>query len=369
MEKLNIGIFTDTYFPQVNGVTYTIAAWKKKLEKYHNIYVYYPKSSYKPKKNEFPFRSVEFKFYKGYNIAFPKGITQKSRNLDIVHIHGLFTMAMAGVYVSGIFKLPRILTYHTPADDYIDYITRNPAIKKTLMKLYNFWEKKLLNSCDVVTAPSKQIKKRLIEKGVERDIIVLSNGIDLDFFKYTNPEEFKKKYNIVADKIIGFCGRFGYEKHLEDLIGIADEFDGLIIVAGKGPATQYYKKLARGKKNVKFLGFLSRRELLQFYSSLDLFIFPSIAETQGLVALEAMACGVPVVGANALALKDTIKHGRTGYLYQQGDTKDLLRKIDMAYKNREKFSKNALEYVKEHSLDRTIERLLEIYEDLVKDKR
>ncbi|OYT41896.1 MAG: glycosyl transferase family 1 [Candidatus Altiarchaeales archaeon ex4484_43] len=361
---MKIGIFTDTYFPQVNGVTCTIAEWKKKLEEYHDIYIYYPESSYVPKKNEFPFRSFEFRFYKGYRIAFTKGISKKAKNLDIVHIHGLFTMAMAGLYVSRKYKIPRILTYHTPADDYIDYVTKKPALKKTLMKLYNFWEKKLLNSCDLVTAPSESIRDRLLEKGV-KEVMVLSNGINLDFFRYKDPESFKKKYGIGGGKVIGFCGRFGYEKHLEDLIEISDRFDGQILIAGKGPATRYYKKLAKDRKNVKFLGFLSREELLRFYSSLDLFIFPSLAETQGLVALEAMACGVPVVGANALALKDTIKDGRVGFLYQQGDTEDLMKKIERAYEKRDELSKNCLEYVKEHSLDKTIERLLEIYEGLL----
>ncbi len=360
---MKIGIFTDTYFPQVNGVTSTIEAWKKKLEKYHDIYIYYPKSSYVPGKNEFPFRSFQFRFYEGYKVAFPRGISKKAEGLDIIHIHGLFTMAMAGLYVSRKYKIPKVLTYHTPADDYIDYITRKPPLKKTLMKLYNFWEKKLLNSCDLVTVPSKSIRDRLLEKGVN-EIMVLSNGINLDFFRYKEPESFKKNYGIKKGKVIGFCGRFGYEKHLEDLIEISNRFDGQILIAGKGPATRYYKNLAKDKKNVKFLGFLSREELLGFYSSLDLFIFPSLAETQGLVALEAMACGVPVIGANALALKDTIKDGRVGFLYQQGDLDDLMEKIEMAYKKRDTFSKNCLEYVKEHSLDKTIKRLLEIYENL-----
>jgi 1,2-diacylglycerol 3-alpha-glucosyltransferase len=362
---MKIGIFTDTYFPQVNGVTCTIAEWKKKLEKYHDVCIYYPKSSYSPGKNEFPFRSVQFRFYEGYKIAFPGGISKRAKDLDIVHIHGLFTMAIAGVYVSRKYKIPRVLTYHTPADDYIDYITRKPALKKTLMKLYNFWERKLLDTCDVVTAPSNSIRERLLEKGVKDNITVLSNGIDIDFFRYRDPESFKKNYGIGAGRVIGFCGRFGYEKHLEDLIGIADRFDGQIIVAGKGPATRYYKSLAKDKKNVKFLGFLSREELLGFYSALDLFIFPSLAETQGLVALEAMSCGVPVIGANALALKDTIKDDKVGFLYQQGDLDDLTEKIEKAYSKRNEFSKNCLEYVKEHSLDRTIKRLVEIYEGLV----
>lgn len=363
-KKLNVGIFTDTYFPQVNGVTFTIAEWKKRLSKYHNIFIYYPKSEYLPQQNEYPFPSLEFRFYRGYHIAFPKDISEKSKDLDLVHIHGLFTMAMAGLYVSRKFKLPKILSYHTPADEYIDYITRKEPLKKMFIKMYNFWERKLLNSCNLVTAPSQSIKERLLQKGIKK-VIVLSNGIDTDFFKPVNASKFREKHGIDEDeKVIGFCGRFGYEKHLEDLIGIADKFNGTILIAGKGPAEEYYKSLARNKKNVKFLGFLSREELLEFYSSLDLFVFPSLAETQGLVALEAMACGVPVIGANALALKDTIKHGVTGYLYQHGNLRDLLNKIKLGYKNREKLRENCLEYVKEHSIDKTINKLLEIYEDI-----
>lgn len=360
---MNIGIFTDTYFPQVNGVTYTIASWKKKLEKHHRVSVYYPEGEYTPAVGEYPFRSYEFRFYKGYNIAFPTDVAEKARGLDIVHIHGLFSMAMAGLYVSRKYKLPKILTYHTPADDYIDYMTRNRALKKTLMKLYNFWERKLLNSCDVVTAPTESIKERLEYKGVE-DVMVLSNGIDLDLFRPVDPSFFRERHGVGEGRVVGFCGRFGYEKHLEDLIGIADRFDGMILIAGMGPAEKYYKRLAEGKDNVKFLGFLSKEEILGFYSCLDLFVFPSIAETQGLVALESMACGTPVVGANALALTDTIKDDVVGYLYQQGDVGDLLEKIDAGYSNRERLSRNGLEYVKEHSVDRTIERLLEIYAGL-----
>jgi len=361
---MNIGIFTDTYFPQVNGVTFTIKAWKDMLKERHNVSIYYPKSKYKPEPDEFPFQSMEFKFYKGYNIAFPVDISKKAKDLDIVHIHGLFTMAMAGLYVSKRYKLPRILTYHTPADRYISYMTKNKTLQSSLMKLYNFWERTLLNSCDVVTCPSNPIREVLLKKGI-KDVTVLSNGIDLDFFRAVDPEEFRQKFGISAERVIGFCGRFGYEKHLEDLIEIADRFDGEILIAGQGPAENHFKKLAKGKKNVKFIGFLSREELLGFYSCLDLFVFPSTAETQGLVALEAMACGTPVVGADAMALKDMIQEGVNGYRYKQGNLKELMQLIEKAYENREELAKNGLETVKEHSLGRTIERLDEIYDKLV----
>ncbi len=363
---MDIGIFTDSYFPQVNGVVYTIDEWRKRLQEYHNMYIYYPQAEgYSPADFEYPFRSFEFKFYKGYHVAFPTDITEKSKHLDIVHIHGLFTMAMAGLYASRKHKIPRILTYHTPADDYINYITQKEPLRSTLMKSYNFWEKKLLNSCDYVTAPSKTIRDRLLRKGVN-DVTVLSNGVDLDFFHYADPTGFREKYGIESDKVIGFCGRFGYEKHLEDIISFSEGFDGEIIMAGKGPAEEHYRRLAEDKSNVKILGFLSRDELREFYSTLDLFVFPSTAETQGLVALESMACGVPVVGADAMALKDTIEDGVTGFLYQQGDIKQLKEMVDKTYSERERLSRNCLREVEKHSVKNTIKKLLKIYENIVK---
>lgn len=361
---MKIGMFTDTYFPQINGVTFTIDMWKKKLEeKGHEVYIYYPSGEYEPKEREFPFRSIEFKFYKGYRIAIPARISKKTKDLDIIHIHGLFSMAIAALYVSRRYKPRKILTYHTPADEYIEYITQKKAVKKTLRRLYNFWEKKLLNSCSIVTCPTNVIRERLLKKGV-KDVIVLSNGVDLDFFRPVETKEFKKKHKIKAGKIIGFCGRFGYEKHLEDLIELSDEFSGEILLAGDGPAEEYYRKIAEGRKNVRFLGFLGREELLAFYSSLDVFIFPSTAETQGLVALEAMACGIPIIGANALALKDTIQDGVNGYLYERGDKKELTEKIELAYINRDELSINCKEYVKQHSVDKSIEKLIRLYEGL-----
>lgn len=145
------------------------------------------------------------------------------------------------------------------------------------------------------------------------------------------------------------------------------EFGGVILIAGGGPALEYYKNMAKdkGAKNIIFLGYIQRETLRAFYSYLDIFLFPSVVETQGVVALEAMACGVPVVGANALALKETIMNGVTGYLYTPGNAEELKEKIRKCYENREQLSKNCLEQIKEHSVDKTIHDLLEIYTSLI----
>lgn len=349
---MNIGFFTDTYFPQVNGVTYTIALWKEKLEEMgHNVFVYYPKSDYIPKKNEIPLKSIPFPFYKGYKIAFPW--TKSINYLDVIHLHSSLLTIITAIYVSSkILKLqkkewiPWFYSFHTLISDYyLKPRIKIPIIKEILVKSCLSVEKKIMRNCGTIIVPTPSMKEEIERYGINPNkIFVLSQGIDINFFKPIN-----KVYNISKSKVIGYCGRIDYAKNLEDLINIADEFDGEIIIAGDGPAKRLYEKLVYKKnlKNIKFIGFIKREDLPEFYSSLDLFIFPSAMESQGLVALEAMACGTPVIGANARGLKNTIIDGKTGYLYEPGNTLDLLQKIQKGYKNRENLSIECLNAVKD----------------------
>ena len=124
---------------------------------------------------------------------------------------------------------------------------------------------------------------------------------------------------------------------------------------------------AEGKKNIRFLGFFPRKDLTEFYSLLDVFIMPSTVETEGLVVLEANACGTPAVGADAMALKSTIKSGVNGYHYKPGDIKDLDEKVKTAYKNLKSLRKSSKEFVKDRSAANTVKRLVKLYEEVIRD--
>ncbi|PKP59870.1 MAG: hypothetical protein CVT88_04395 [Candidatus Altiarchaeales archaeon HGW-Altiarchaeales-1] len=338
--NMKLAFFTDTYFPQVNGVTYTIDLWKNELAKIYgreNIFVFYPKSEYKGSSNEISLPSIKFPLYEGYKISLPSA-KLLNLNLDIVHIHGLYSSAVFGISAAKQLKISGIL-------------------QKSLMK----WEKFVLKSCDLITVPSNVIAEYLKEQGIE-NVKVISNGIDINLFKENvERRNFQKNKN---ERCIGYCGRIGLEKHLEDLIYLAKNFDGEILIAGEGPAKKYYEKLAnKTSNNIKFLGKIPHEELPKFYSELDFLIFPSVVETQGLVALESMACGTPVIGADALALKETIIDGKTGYLYKPGDIDELKIKLEIAYKNREILAGNCVEGAKKHSVENTVKELRKIYEE------
>ena len=273
-------------------------------------------------------------------------------------------MAGYGLSVARKQKIPCILTYHTPVDMYVRHVSSNEYIQESLKTLYRIWEAELFERCDLITFPSTVIKDLLKDEIGES--IVFSNGIDTDFFKEDSPKKFLADFDVPKGNVIGFAGRHSYEKHLEDLIGIADEFDGTILIGGDGPVRKDYEEMAKGKDNIRFLGFLPRNRMCEFYSALDALVLPSTAETEGLVVLEANACGTPVVGADALALKETIVDGINGYKYKSGDKKDSLLKLKKTCKERKKLEKSSKKYAKEHSVENTTKKLVSIYENLKK---
>jgi len=367
---MKIGIFTDTYLPQINGVTFTLIQWKKELEKLgHEVFVYYPEDeNYTPKKGEVPLPSFPFVFYKGYNIGIPS-FKRIEKDLDIVHLNGIATMADLGLAVARKQKIPCVLTYHTPPDRYMYEIlpVDNAIIQDALKVAYYKYEKELIKRCQLITSPSEEIIELLKERWGKliKRAVFFSNGIDTEFFKETDGEVFRKDYKIPAGRIIGYTGRHSIEKHLEDLIAYADKFKGTVLIAGEGPQTENYKLIAKGKKNVWFLGFFPRERLCQFYSLLDVFVMPSTAETEGLVVLEANSCGTPAVGANAMALKSTIREGVNGYHYEPGDLKGLDAAVKRAYANAESLKRSSKEFVQDCSGAKTAKRLVKLYEETI----
>lgn len=354
---MNVIKFSDTCLPLINGASYSIDLWKKKLEERGiNVTLICPMSS-----SDINVKSIPFPLYDSYRVGIPRRIPKKIGDPDLIHIHTPFTLGSLGAHLSRKNNIPRIFTHHTDPEDYIDYLSKNPYLTAPLIDIYDLWEKKLLDNSDTVTVPTDKIKKEMLKIGINNTKIV-SNGINLDFFKPS--EKIYKNKQIT----IGYSGRHGKEKRLEDLINVSERFKNAeILIAGNGPAKSYYEELAEDKHNVKFLGFLDRNKLPNFYSSLDVFVFPSTVETQGLVGLEANSCGTPVVGANRKALKATITEGSSGYLYEPGNIDKLETKIEKALNNLNKLEKRSRRHARKHSAEKSIDKIINLYEKIGKN--
>ncbi|HHO57059.1 MAG TPA: glycosyltransferase, partial [Thermoplasmatales archaeon] len=195
---------------------------------------------------------------------------------------------------------------------------------------------------------------------------IVPTGIDLKRFEEGDGRKIKEKFP--DKKIILHVGRVVREKNIELIIKAAPrilkKIDAVFIIVGEGPHKDTLEKMVKEKHlspHFIFTGFVDDRELMDYYKAADVFAFPSKYETQGLVALEAMAAGVPVVAAREKALPDFIRDGENGYLADANDEMEFAEKVMRAMEERDVVAR-ARKFVMDYSAERMAEKLEEVYE-------
>lgn len=348
---MRIGFFTDSYFPEIDGVTYTLKLWKERLEEQgHEVFIVYPDSDeYEPEKNEIPVRSISNPFYEGYNM--PISISSKNfpNDLDIVHCHSPATIGLAGRIHAYRNDISTVYTHHTPLEEYFIQAVRSKLLADLLGKTYVPLENQFLQSFDQVTASTEEIPRTV-------DTEKLAVGIDLGFF-HPQPESFVDGLDL-EKPVIGYSGRLSPEKNIDEVIDIADKVDGNFLIVGEGP--QKDKLVENAPENVKFMDFLDREKLPEFYSGIDLFITASTGDTLGLSPLEANACGTPVVAPDVYPFNNTLD-SENGEKYNRDVEGDMKQKIKETL-NKKYRTRDA---VKGFSLSETIEQIDELYMELL----
>jgi len=394
LNKMRIIIFTDTFLPQINGVvTYILETSKILADRGHKILIFAPQSKDSGKINlNIPnievvtSPSVEFPSYKEYKIALPSvmkhfKIAQKFHP-DIFHVQSPFSLGLTGLYIAKRMAKPVVATYHTLLPDFIKYYLPVPILLKGnflndfTWRLSNYF----YNRCDLVLTPSGVMRDMLIKHDIRAPVQVLSNGIDLGVFKPESQDArvlIKDRFGLGKITLV-HSGRMSYEKNIQVLIkafalikkNIREDVKFLMI--GDGPALGDLKKMAEDLKvnqNMIFTGYMSRKFLLAFLKSSDIFVTASTMETQGIVVLEAMATRMAVIGADKMALPELIKDGINGYLFKPGSEKMLAERMFKLIKSdklRAKMAANSFDLVKTHSISLTIAKLEKIYSDLIK---
>jgi len=362
----SVAAFTDTYLPTVNGVTYTVKAWRDCwADRGGRMDVVYPRTDgYAARAGEYPVRSLPFPFYPGFRLGIP-WIPRRVRNADIVHAHTPFAVGLAGLRLARQRDCPFVASYHTPTAEYADYVAPGEGVEAVVERVSEGYERWFLDHADAVLAPSEATAAHLTDEvGVSTPVTVIPNGIDTERFRPVDAASFRARHGLDdADTLVGYTGRHGYEKRLRDLVDAAADLDATVVFGGDGPAREELERRASERGvDARFLGFLDREELPAFYSALDAFVFPSPVETQGLVALEANACGTPVVGANDGALADTVEDGVTGYHFETGDIASLRGAIRRTLDERDELRTSCLDRRERHGVDRAVDRLANVYE-------
>jgi glycosyltransferase involved in cell wall biosynthesis len=386
-KSLKIGFFTDTYTPQVNGVVISINTFRRELEKLgHTVYIFAPGApgckDKKGKSKIFRFQSIQFAFQKEYRIALPFSLEFINKfprlNLDIVHSHTPFSLGVLAEFVARIKHTPLVHTYHTLYPEYVkSYIwggkVITPKMAEKLSALY-------CNRCDAICVPSPKMEYLLKKYGVRKKIVVLPSGINLQEFKQKGKNNIRKKYKIPEDsKVLIFVGRAGKEKNIDFLIKaftkINKKFPNtFLLLVTEGPYKSnllcLIKKLGLQKK-VIITGYLQKPDVIKAYYTSDIFVFASKTETQGLVLLEAMACGLPVVAVSDSAYKKVLQDKINGYA-TKNNLNDFTQKVINLLTDHKKYNKMSnmcKKTVLKFTALAQAKKLVDTYQDLIIAKK
>ncbi len=335
---MNIGLFTDCYYPQINGVVTSTMILKDELEKRgHNVTIVTVKipgfQDDKPGVLRIP--SIPFRKWKEFRIGliYPYSVIKKIKdlNLDIIHTQTEFSVCLMARLIARIMGIPVIHTYHTMYEDYTHYVAKRNINKKIATKLSKVGSKLYLNECASVIAPSEKTKKALIQYGVTNNIEVIPTGIKLDNFKkgiFTTAQLNAKRSEIGLfpdEKVLLYLGRIAEEKSIDVIIkqmpGILEKNSSIrLAIVGDGPKRKELENLS-AQLNIKdktiFTGRVPWNETGLYYQLADLFVSASKTETQGLTILEAMSAGVPVLVRHDDNIKNFITHGYNGMVFEK----------------------------------------------------
>lgn len=239
---------------------------------------------------------------------------------DLIHVQTPFTAHYAGLALGRRLGLPVIASYHTLFEEYLYHYL--PALPREWLRgLARRFSRRQCNDLATVIVPSGAMAARLRDYGVETPIEILPTGIPLQRFRHGDGARFRARHGIAPDRPVAlFVGRVAHEKNIDFLIEAVDQArrqcpDLLLLITGEGPARAALERQAANlglTAHVRFLGYLDRAsDLPDAYAGADLFVFASRTETQGLVLLEAMAAGLPVLALAEMGTADILagEHG------------------------------------------------------------
>ncbi len=384
---MNIGIFTDTYYPQINGVVTSTRMLEKELNKLgHKVYIFTTSNPNvkSPAFRTFRLPSMPFVFLPSHRLAVlysPKILLAIKRlNLDIIHTQTEFPLGILGKAVSKMYGIPLVHTYHTMYEDYVHYIANGHLITPKMAKEFS---KIFCNSSKVVIVPTEKVEFFLREYGVSKPIEIIPTGIDFEPFKKSNYEpreisRLKSQLGIEpADKVIVSIGRIAKEKSIDVVVNQIPKLiekipNAKFVIVGGGPLKNTLEKLVAElniEKNVIFAGEQPWSTIGKFYQLGDLFISASVTETQGLTFAEAMAAQIPVVAKKDKSLEGLIKDKVTGYFFEKNeDLADLLYHVLSHQEEAEQIAQNALssiEYLSSENFGKAVEN---VYRNVIHKK-
>ncbi len=382
---MKVAVFTDTYAPQINGVVTSILTMEAEFRRMgHEVIIFCPriKNARQSTPTVRRFHSVEFPFQREYHLSTPWSRQLKSfkdEGFDIIHAQTPFSLGFTAAFLAKRHHLPLVHTYHTYFEEYIHYI----PLPRPLMSWFAEVEsRRFCNQCDVVIAPSRQMKDRLVNYDIVVPIEVIPTGVSAEAeLTPTDVSRFRVQLGLTnGHRLLVFAGRLGLEKNVFFLL---DSFrtvrraigDVKLVIIGDGPQRAAMEEKVRRldlEKDVVFTGYLPHREVLLAFKAATLCVFPSVTETQGLTVLESMAMGTPVVGIDAMGVGELLHNNVGGFATDgtlDGFSHATIRLLEDLSLLDQKQAEAALRAQTEYSAQALSQKLRTVYETAIRKKK
>ena len=333
---MRIGLFTDTYFPQVSGVATSIRTLKTELEKLgHTVFIFTTTDKDVNRYEDWQIiriPSVPFFAFKDRRIAYRGFSTAleiaRQYQLDIIHTQTEFSLGLLGVWIAKELRIPVVHTYHTQYEDYVRYIAKGMVIRPSMVK---YIVRGFMSDLDGVICPSEIVYDLLMKYKVKVEKRVIPTGIELA--KFERPEitaeniaDLREKLGISnQETMLLSLSRISYEKNIQAVLAalpavLVENPDVKLVVAGDGPYLSDLKSQAK-RLNITdaviFTGMIAPSETALYYKAADFFISASTSETQGLTYLESLASGTPIIAHGNPYLDNVINDKMFGTLYYE----------------------------------------------------
>jgi len=384
---MRILMISDVYFPRINGVSTSILTFQQELAKLgHEVHILapgypagHPEVAHITRiESRYVMLDPEDRMMKPAKIQ--ALLPQLSKqHFDLLHIQTPFLAHYAGIKLARLLDIPTVETYHTFFEEYLYHYL--PLLPKFLTRrITRRLSVAQCNSVDAVIVPSTAMSMVLQRYGCAAPIHVAPTGIQMEKFKSGIRSPFRTKHSIGEDRpVLLFAGRIAHEKNIGFLLTVVTRLKNshpriLLLICGEGPARddlQNRVKRMSIAEHVMFIDYLDREtELLDCYRAADVFVFASRTETQGLVLLEAMALGVPVVSTAVMGTIDILSPNR-GALVAEEDTGDFAAKVSLLLRNRTlrlSMGAEGREYAKTWNAPATTRRVLGIYQGVIDNR-
>lgn len=384
---MHIAYFTNFYLPVVNGVVRSVQSFRDALSSMgHNVFVFAQEDNYEDTE-PFIFR------YPSLHLPLPGDVPAAlpvspfvdqlipKLKLDVIHTHHPILLGQTAATKARDLNLPLIFTFHTQYQEYTHYIPfSQEQVQEFIKTRVMNWMREYMRKCQHIVIPSESMRSILVnDYGLIDRFTVIPTGIDITPFKKANGSALRQQWNWPDDKVIVSAGRLAEEKNwitLLNAFAIAQKSQPNIrlVLIGDGPQADALKQLAGElgiSERVTFTGKIPFEDVPTYLKAADLFAFASITETQGLVTLEAMASGLPVVAVDASGTKDILEDGKQGFL-TQNEANDLANGIVKVVENSSlmnKFKSAALRTSRTYDHKRLARKMLKVYEQAIRDKK